>query len=279
MRFLIEFLALFSFISILGYAVPAGIYYWLYHVRKSENKEHLRIQDRRPTRAGIHREIRLSVISIFIFSVMGAVLVEFYRAGWTSIYLRIRDYGWWYFPVSIFLCMVLHDTYFYWTHRFMHWRPVFKYLHAGHHRSISPTPWAIYAFQPGEAIIQFLGIMALVIFLPLHPLALLIFLWMDTQMNSAGHTGYEVVPRSISAHPLYAGFNTVTHHDGHHTNMGRNFGSFFNVWDRWMGTFQDGATPKEEPAAHEPEKPTCNLPAGGRRQDAAHAPDVRSPAL
>jgi sterol desaturase/sphingolipid hydroxylase (fatty acid hydroxylase superfamily) len=279
MRFLVEFLALFSFILILGYVVPAGAYYWLYHVRKSAKKEHLRIQNRRPTREGIVREVRLSVVSIFIFSVMGVALFEFYKAGWTSIYWKFREYGWWYFPISIFLCMVLHDTYFYWTHRFMHWRPVFKYLHVGHHRSISPTPWAIFAFQPGEAIIQFLGIMALVMFLPLHPLALLIFLWMDTQMNTAGHTGYEVVPRFISSHPLYQGFNTVTHHDAHHTNMGRNFGSFFNVWDRWMGTFQDGATPKEEAAERETEPPTCSLPAGGRRPDAARPQDIHSPAL
>lgn len=268
----LEFLAFFAFILFFGYLAPAGSYYWLYHLRRSDTKEQRRIQHRRPTRAGIMREIKLSVLSVFIFAVMSTVLFQFYKAGWTSIYWRIREYGWLYLPVSIFLCMVIHDTYFYWTHRFMHWRPVFKYLHVGHHRSISPTPWAIFAFQPGEAIIQFLGIAGLVMFLPLHPIALLIFLGMDTQMNTAGHTGYEVVPRFIASHPLYRGLNTVTHHDAHHTNMGRNFGSFFNVWDRWMGTFQDAATPQPHP-----EQPACSLPKAAydrasHRGDAFHWP-------
>jgi len=76
----------------------------------------------------------------------------------------------------LFLCMVMHDTIFYWSHRFMHWRPVFPYFHRGHHRFVTPMPWAIYAFQPLEAVTQSLGILLIVLFLPLHPLALLLFL-------------------------------------------------------------------------------------------------------
>ena len=110
----------------------------------------------------------------------------------------------------------------------MHWRPVFKYTHLGHHRSVSPTPWAIYAFQPAEAVIQFLVVMGMVIFLPLHPLALFLFFAADTIVNTAGHTGYELMPRSISQNVCFRGLNTVTHHDTHHTNFGKNFGAFFN---------------------------------------------------
>ena len=178
---------------------------------------------------------------------MSTVTYELYKAGHTSIYT-----SWPTIPgeliASIFLCMVLHDTWFYWLHRFMHWRPVFKYLHASHHRSISPTPWAIFAFDPGEACLQFLGFVLLIVFVPLHPIALLAFLVLDAQMNVGGHTGYELVPRFVSRHPLFQGFNTVAHHDGHHTNMSKNFGSFFNVWDRWMGTFEDNQAPEAKPA-------------------------------
>src|SRR5262249_47397202 len=60
----------------------------------------------------------------------------------------------------------------------------------------------------------------------------------DTLVNTSGHTGYELVPRAVSGHWLLKWFNTVTHHDDHHTNTRVNFGVFFNLWDRWMGTFQ-----------------------------------------
>jgi sterol desaturase/sphingolipid hydroxylase (fatty acid hydroxylase superfamily) len=61
-------------------------------------------------------------------------------------------------------------------------------------------------------------------------------------INIAGHTGFEMVPRWMSHHWMFKGFNNVTHHDNHHTNMRYNYGAFFNVWDRWMGTFLDNDT-------------------------------------
>jgi lathosterol oxidase len=235
----VEFAAAFVIILVLGYVVPAGRYYYFYHVRRGPEKAGLRIQTRRPRPGQVWEEIRMSIGSVAIFAGVAMLLVELTKAGWTSLYWPLSAYPLWYFPVSIFLCAVVHDTFFYWSHRFMHWRPVFPYFHLGHHHFVTPTPWAIFAFQPLEALTQALGIAVIVVFLPLHPLALLLFLWYDTEVNTAGHTGYEVVPSSVSSHWLYRGFNTVRHHDAHHTNTRVNFGSFFNVWDRWMGTFQE----------------------------------------
>ena len=235
LNLLFEFAAFFAFILLFGYLWPAGQFYYKYHVRARADRQP--IQERRPTPAQIRREILLSIQTIVIFALGATVLYELYKAGKTSIYQPFYAYPI-YFPISIVLCLLAHDTYFYWTHRFMHWKPVFKYMHVGHHKSVSPTPWAIFAFQPLEAVIQFIGIMLIVIFLPLSPLALFVFLWYDSLVNTAGHTGYELVPKWISQNRFFTGFNTVTHHDSHHTNMQVNYGSFFNVWDRLMGTYQ-----------------------------------------
>jgi lathosterol oxidase len=278
MNIALEFLGFFFFILILGYLIPAGMYYWKFHVRQSEKNEHLKIQHRQATREGIVREVKLSMMTITIFAAMSTVLFQLYKAGLTSIYTEVRSYPLIRVPVTVFVCMVIFDTYFYWSHRFMHWRPVFKYTHLGHHRSVSPTPWAIYAFQPAEAVIQFLGIMGLVIFVPMHPLSLLLFLAIDTQVNTAGHTGYEVVPRFISKLRIFQGFNTATHHDAHHTNFGKNYGAFFNVWDRWMGTFLDASTPPEpavagvegSPVAESPELRQFEQAAAGNSVPGAH---------
>ncbi|QDU26432.1 Fatty acid hydroxylase superfamily protein [Anatilimnocola aggregata] len=246
MNILLEFTAFFAFLLVLGYLAPAGMYYWLYHLN-AEKRELEPLQARRPSQAQIVREIKLSLVTILIFAVMSTGLYQLYKADLTSIYWRFRDYPVGYGFLSVFLCLVIHDTYFYWSHRFMHWQPVFKYMHLGHHRSVSPTPWAIFAFQPAEAVVQFIGISLLVLFLPLHPLALLAFLWIDTQINTAGHTGYELVPRFISQSRWFKGLNTVTHHDSHHTHMDKNYGAFFNVWDRWMGTLLEDEQVHAEP--------------------------------
>jgi len=237
-----EFSVIFSFILILGYLVPCGRAYYLFFVNSDEEKASRRIQDRRPTSQSIQREIWMSLQSIFIFSIMGTGLLEMYKVGMTSIYWDTFAYPLYYLPISFFLCLVIQDTIFYWTHRFMHWRPVFKYFHAGHHKSVSPSPWAIFAFQPLEAILQFSCLMLIIIFVPLKPIVLLAFMSYDSMINIAGHTGHEMVPTWMSRHWLFKGFNNVTHHDNHHTNMRCNFGAFFNVWDRWMGTFVDNAS-------------------------------------
>lgn len=260
MIILVEFVAIFAIVLVLGYLVPAGAYYWLFHVRAADRQLEP-IQQRRATAKDIRREIRLSLSTVLIFAIMSTLLYQLYKAGHTSIYWRLRDYPYGFLFVSVFIALVVHDTWFYWSHRFMHWRPIFKYTHLGHHRSVSPTPWSIYAFQPLEAILQFLGIALIVVFVPLHPLGLLLFLWIDAQVNTAGHTGYELVPRFISRSRWFQGLNTVTHHDLHHTHPNKNFGSFFNVWDRWMGTYlpdeaaevQVHAQPKEIAVAEQGE--------------------------
>lgn len=234
----LELIGFFLFIFVLGYLLPCLQFYWLYFVREDQAKRQRRIQQRRPTRNDIHREIKYSLLTIFIFAVMATALFEAYKLGLTSIYRDFHKYSLIYLPISFVLCLVLFDTYFYWTHRLMHWQPLFKYFHAGHHKSISPTPWAIYSFQPLEAVLQFTGVALMVIFVPLHPVVLLAFLSFDSLVNLAGHTGHEMVPQSLLQHPMFQGWNTVAHHDNHHTNMKVNFGVFFNVWDRWMGTYQ-----------------------------------------
>ena len=249
---LVEVIGIFLFILVFGYFLPAGQFYYKYHLRPDPSHELHPIQSRRPTRSGIWREVRLSVVTIAIFAALATLLLELWKADKTSVYLNPHEFSLAYLPFSFVLCLVLHDTYFYWTHRFMHWRPVFPYIHLGHHRSVSPTPWAIYAFQPLEAIIQFCGIILLVVFVPLHPLVLLAFLSYDTLVNTAGHTGYELVPKAISSHWLFKPFNTVTHHDTHHTNVRVNFGSFFNIWDRIMGTFSGSSADVRKPMPRRP---------------------------
>jgi len=169
---LIEFVAIFLFFLFPGYLIPCWHAYRKYFVNSDEEKEKLRIQQRRPTSKGIRREIRLSLQSILIFSIMGTGLFQMYKAGLTGIYWNTFKYPLYYIPLSFIICLVVHDTLFYWSHRLMHWRPIFKYTHAGHHKSVSPTPWAIFAFQPAEAVLQFLCLGLIIIFVPMKPIVL-----------------------------------------------------------------------------------------------------------
>lgn len=66
----------------------------------------------------------------------------------------MSDYGWIYYFAAFPIMFVIHDTYFYWTHRIMHHKSVFNVMHLVHHKSTNPSPWAAYAFHPLEAIVE-----------------------------------------------------------------------------------------------------------------------------
>jgi Delta7-sterol 5-desaturase len=152
------------------------------------------------------------------------------------MYWRIEDYGWAWFGLSIACTILLHDAYFYWTHRLMHHKRLFPYFHRVHHLSMNPTPWASYAFSPLEALMQ-AGIFPLAVtVMPLHPFAFLIFMTWQITYNVLGHTGYEFHPRWLMNTPLRHLLNTPTNHVMHHEKMRGNYGIYFNFWDRLMGT-------------------------------------------
>lgn len=185
----------FLVILVFGYLLPAGQFYLCYDVFRSERTEQMRIRQRTASRKDIALEVRYSLLTVLIFGFLAALLWRRCLAGETAIYWDLSEYLWWYHALSFVLVLIFHDTYFYWTHRLMHWRPLFKCAHRGHHRSLTPTPWAIFAFQPLEAVIQF-GILAFpVLFLPLHPSVLLVYLMYDSFVNTAGHSGHEIFPR------------------------------------------------------------------------------------
>ncbi len=57
-----------------------------------------------------------------------------------------------------------------------------------------------------------------------------------TVMNVVGHCGLEILPRGFAKHWLTRWHNTTTHHDMHHRYVRHNYGLYFNLWDRIIGT-------------------------------------------
>jgi sterol desaturase/sphingolipid hydroxylase (fatty acid hydroxylase superfamily) len=197
---------------------------------------HRKIIARFPQSSEVRREVGYSLLTLLIFGVIGAGTIALSRAGYTQMYWRIADHGTAWFFGSVACAIFLHDAYFYWTHRLMHHRLLFPVFHRVHHLSTNPSPWAAYAFAPAEAVVE-AGIFPLVaVTLPIHPAAFgLVMLW-QIVFNVAGHTGFEFHPRWLMNTPLRFLLNTPTNHVMHHEKMRGNYGLYFNLWDRLMGT-------------------------------------------
>lgn len=189
-----------------------------------------------PSRRDVWREVRLSLVTVAIYGLVGAVTVWASFRGWTRLYLDLGAHSMAWFWTSVALTILVHDAYFYWTHRFMHHPRIFPWTHRGHHLSLNPSPWATYAFDPIEAVVQ-AGIFPLAITLmPVHPLAFFLFMLWQLTFNVIGHTGYEFWPPWLMQSWLGKVLNTPTNHIMHHEHFHGNYGLYFNVWDRLMGT-------------------------------------------
>ena len=214
----------------------AGSSYLIFWKLLRNKLQHRRIQQRFPTAARLWRETRWSFSTFAVYTLLGFASYFLYKTGHTRIYPKIADRGWPYFVFSVGVMIVVHDTYFYWTHRLLHWKPLFKQVHRVHHESLNPSPWSAFAFHPIEAAISFWILPLVVVLIPCHLAAVNLFLLYMTALNVAGHLGYEVFWSGFTHHWLFGWHNTSTHHNMHHSKVHCNYGLYFNVWDRLMGT-------------------------------------------
>ncbi len=212
-------------------AAPLFVAFWVFDPCPAR-----RIQQRRPSSLRIRSELWWSLSTVTVFSLVGLLNTLAVRAGWTRVYFDVAEKGAAGFVSSLVLMVLLHDTYFYWTHRLLHHPVFFERFHRLHHLSTTPTPWAAYSFHPVEALIQ-AGVFPLIVFLiPAHPVALLLFLLYMIVRNVLGHLGVEIFPRGFAARVSTRWHTTTTHHDLHHRDFRGNYGLYFAWWDRMLGT-------------------------------------------
>lgn len=188
-------------------------------------------------RSQVRREIAWSLASAAIYGVpAGIVAWGWQQRGWTRIYTDVHAYPLWYVPVSVFAFLLLHDTWFYWTHRWMHRPAPFRIAHAVHHASRPPTAWAAMSFHPVEALTGAIVIPLLVFAVPIHVGALGTVLGIMTLMGVTNHMGWEMFPRRLVHGRLGKWLITASHHELHHQRYRCNYGLYFRFWDRLCGT-------------------------------------------
>lgn len=223
-------------IDLLRYLIPASIAFLIFWVFGRNHWRHLFIQSSFPKNKQLVKEFGYSMSTVIIFSLVGFGLYTAINAGLTPVYKNISHYGVVYLVFSFIVTIVFHDFYFYWTHRFMHHKKIFKYVHRVHHESTNPSPWAAYAFHPWEAFIQAMVFPIMVLTLPLHPLIMTIFLLYMIVRNVVGHLGFEIFPKGWTKNRWLSWTTAVTHHNLHHEKFNTNYGLYFTWWDRWMKT-------------------------------------------
>ncbi len=214
------------------YAVTVAIYFilgfgisWL-----NERNPERRIQKGRFGEKRRKAEIRQSMASILVTCLSVAIGIFAQLQGWT---ITPWAFSWWTALPLFLLTMVLFDAWFYFAHRALHTKPLYKY-HALHHKSVAPTAWSNDSIGLVDTALS-QGFYAVIVFIvPIPPVILLAHRAFDQINGTFGHAGFEYFASKTARYP--SPMLCTTYHDQHHAEFRFNYANYFSFWDRVMGT-------------------------------------------
>ncbi|MCK6544998.1 sterol desaturase family protein [Myxococcota bacterium] len=142
--------------------------------------------------------------------------------------------------VQVVAFVYLDDVLFYFAHRALHTRWLFRHVHALHHQI--RTPWAItgHYSHPVEYVIT--GSLVLVgpALVGAHVYTLWVWIALRQWEAAEGHSGYDF---PWSPTKLFPGSDGARHHDAHHEAVTGNYAGFFAHVDKLLGTLSKGYVP------------------------------------
>ena len=136
---------------------------------------------------------------------------------------------------------ILSSMHFYWIHRLLHWPPIYRRIHALHHRNLNIGPWSGMSMHPVESLF-YMSAVLLHLVIPTHPFFILLHFYTKAIGPSFSHAGFEKVLLKDDSGIGAGDF----HHQLHHRFFECNYGSLEMPWDKWFGSFHDGTDADNE---------------------------------
>jgi len=237
-NFLIIASILFSGVF-LRYLILAWVYHELVYKKLGDSRPYRKLhqQVRIPQ---VKREIWYSFQGAIIFAISGSIMLICWQKGFTRLYTALTYWDLLWIPMSFFLALFIHETYYYWLHRWMHRPKVLRHFHHIHHTSLYTSSFTSFSFHPIEAFLQAIFLPVLVLFLPMHFFVLLALLVTMSISAVINHAGVEVYASTAIQSPFARWLVGATHHDMHHLKYRCNYGLYFTFWDVWMHTEDAG---------------------------------------
>jgi len=249
------------FVIVVGrYFLIAGLFQWWFRAVKYDKWESRNLSKKQIDKRQFYNEIKWSIVTSLIFAVAGSITVVLWQKGYTKLYLDVREYGLLYLPVSLIISMLIHETYYYWLHRWMHKPTIFKLLHKVHHESNTTSAWTAFSFHPLEGLLQAIILPLTIMIVPMHVYVLLFQLTLMTFSSVINHLEIETYPANFHRHIIGKWIIGATHHSLHHKQFKYNFGLYFTFWDKWKKT----ESPKFEATFENSTKVLSGEPDGNR---------------
>ena len=146
------------------------------------------------------------------------------------------------FIVILLLVGLWREFHFYWAHRFLHIKLLYKIAHYVHHKNINIGPWSGLSMHPVEHLLYY-TCMLIHWVVASHPIHMMMNGQHATFTAILGHGGFdELVVKDGMKVPSGASY----YHSLHHRYFECNYGEMGMPFDHWFGTSHDGSPEARE---------------------------------
>lgn len=194
----------------------------------------------------VRQEIACATYALFVMAALSVPIWLLEVRGYGKLYTDVAEYGWPYLVASIGGFLLFTDTCIYWIHRWFHHPALYPWIHKEHHKWKVPTPYASIAFHPLDGWSQALPYHVFIFLFPMQrhiylALFIMVQIWSVSIHDQVYFTNATALEKFV---------NGADHHTEHHLKFVYNYGQFFTLWDKLMGTY---LAPTDE-AIHVPDK-------------------------
>ncbi len=215
--------------GIVFYLVTSGSSYLYYFIVRKQRF----FPNETPDPAQMRKERRWAVYSLFGNAVFTAPIHHFIVQGKSQVYFDFGAHSTGWFLISIALMVVITETLVFWAHWALHHPFLYKHIHLHHHQFRKTTPWASVAFHPLDSFAQAAPHHLCAFLFPVHIGVYAASVTFVTLWSVFIHE------RVTFSWVRFGLINNTMHHTAHHKFNKWNYGQWFTIWDRIMGTHKD----------------------------------------
>ena len=176
--------------------VAGGLHLWFYVLKRqgAERKFDPRGQSTNDRRFFARNQVWDNMLwtcasGVTVWTAYEAGFMWAYANDLLPFYLRVDEHPVW-FVVTLVMIPFWASLHFYFVHRLLHWRPLYRIAHALHHRNDNVGPWSGLSMHPIEHLIYLSSVLVHVAFAS-HPIHILFHMQWNTLGAATSHTGFE----------------------------------------------------------------------------------------
>lgn len=191
-------------------------------------------------RQNLDNFLRSFLITIPLWTVVEIVMLWAYANSW-AVWLPWTTH-WAWLSFVVLMSPAIHEIYFYFLHRALHWGPLYRWVHSVHHHSVNPSPWSSLSMHPVEGFLYHAEAF-LHVLIPSNPVCAYFTLHGAGFGAVNGHLGFETFEltdnHSLDSHA----YLHYLHHRFFEVNYG---GDGLVPLDILFGTWHDGSPEAED---------------------------------